>query len=87
MFSPEANSNGQPMANTDTKNPNLALIDVNHSMFPMDNYDLENYRWEDDIIIDPTQMPSIPSTQPALSRQISMLHYRPFRTQDPDVRV
>jgi hypothetical protein len=63
MFSLEVNPTVQPMANTDTTNPNLALIDANHSMFPMDNFDLENYRWEDDIIIDPTQMPSIPSTR------------------------
>lgn len=27
----------------------------------MDNYDLETYRWEDDIIYDPNNMPKIPS--------------------------
>ncbi|KAI6182467.1 Transcription initiation factor TFIID subunit 1 [Aphelenchoides bicaudatus] len=34
--------------------------DQTHSMFPVDNYDLENIRWEDDIILDPENMPAIP---------------------------
>jgi hypothetical protein len=37
--------------------------DQTHSIFPSDNYELENVRWEDDIILDPDNMPSIPSTR------------------------
>jgi len=32
-----------------------------HSIFPFDNYELECTNWEDDIIWDSANMPSIPS--------------------------
>uniref|UniRef100_A0A915DXT9 Uncharacterized protein n=1 Tax=Ditylenchus dipsaci TaxID=166011 RepID=A0A915DXT9_9BILA len=35
-------------------------IDANHSLFPMDNYEFETTRWEDNIIWDSENMPSIP---------------------------
>lgn len=37
------------------------FIDSQHSLFPFDNYELEHTRWEDDIIWDSANMPSIPS--------------------------
>lgn len=40
----------------------LLVPDPSHSIFPMDNYELEHYHWEDDIIWDPANMPKIPGT-------------------------
>jgi hypothetical protein len=33
-----------------------------HSIFPKDNYELEHYRWEDDVIYDPDNMPKNPGS-------------------------
>jgi hypothetical protein len=49
------------------KNINLCLDnnvngpDPTHSIFPADNYELENTRWEEDIIFDAENMSMIPS--------------------------
>lgn len=34
--------------------------DPRHSIFPMDNYDLEKIRWEDDVIWDTDNITKIP---------------------------
>ena len=34
-----------------------------HTIFPVDNYELENERWEDDVILDADNMPAVPSEQ------------------------
>lgn len=43
------------------KESKKVVIDATHSMFPLDNYELEWTRWEDDIIWDSENMPFIPS--------------------------
>lgn len=35
-------------------------IDTSHAVFPMDNFDLEVSKWEDDIIWDSENMPAAP---------------------------
>ncbi|KAL3087271.1 hypothetical protein niasHT_020534 [Heterodera trifolii] len=44
----------------DLSNDSRLPIDPQHSLFPFENYELENTQWEDDIIWDSANMPAIP---------------------------
>jgi hypothetical protein len=52
----------QSTTSTDVKSDNIRLfIDSQHSIFPFENYELENTNWEEDIIWDSNNMTKIPS--------------------------
>ena len=54
-------SQSQSGTSSDLKSDARLLIDSQHSIFPFENYELCNSNWEDDIIWDSSNMPSIPS--------------------------
>ncbi|KAI1718220.1 bromodomain-containing protein [Ditylenchus destructor] len=49
----------KPLISTDTESVKVPL-ESNHSLFPVDSYEFETTQWEDNIIWDADDMPSIP---------------------------
>jgi hypothetical protein len=50
----------QRVSSTNESSETKYTVDEHHSLFPFDNYELEHTRWEDNIIWDADNMPTIP---------------------------
>uniref|UniRef100_A0A914H2H9 Bromo domain-containing protein n=1 Tax=Globodera rostochiensis TaxID=31243 RepID=A0A914H2H9_GLORO len=60
LLNPSLSRYSTPLNNSSDISDSRYLVDSQHSLFPFDNYELENTRWEDDIIWDSANMPTIP---------------------------